>query len=100
VPIPTRAENQFRVRAEDVAARITPRTKAILLSYPSNPTGATMTREGLQAIVNLAVEHDLYLLTDEIYERLSYDAPHVSVAALPAPTSAPFCSTVSRKPTR
>ncbi len=83
VPIPTRAENQFRVRAEDVKVRITPRTKAILLSYPSNPTGATMTREGLQAIVDLAVQHDLYILTDEIYERLSYDAPHVGVAALP-----------------
>ncbi len=83
VPIPTRAENQFRVRAEDVASRITPRTKAILLSYPSNPTGATMTREGLQAIVDLAVANDLYILTDEIYERLSYDAPHVGVAALP-----------------
>ncbi len=82
ITVPTRAASGFRVGAEDVAARITPRTKAILLSYPSNPTGATMTREGLQAIVDLAVRHDLYLLSDEIYDRLSYDAPHTCVASL------------------
>jgi aminotransferase len=83
VPVPTRAEHGFRVQPEDVRARITPRTKAILLSYPSNPTGATMDRESLQAIVDLAVEHDLYLLSDEIYEQLSYDAPNISVTSLP-----------------
>ena len=82
VPVPTRAANQFRVQPDDIAARITPRTKAILLSYPSNPTGATMGRADLQAIVDLAVEHDLYVLSDEIYDRLSYDAPHTCVAAL------------------
>jgi Aspartate/tyrosine/aromatic aminotransferase len=83
VPVPCRAASGFRVSAEDVAAQITPRTKAILLSYPSNPTGATMDREGLQQIVDLAVAHDLYLVSDEIYDRLSYDAPHISVASLP-----------------
>lgn len=83
VPVPTRAEDAFKLRAEEVAARITPKTKAILLSFPSNPTGATMDRAGLQAVVNLAIEHDLYILSDEIYDRLSYDAPHVSVASLP-----------------
>jgi aminotransferase len=82
IPVPTRAANGFRASAEDVASRITPRTKAILLSYPSNPTGATMDREGLQAVVDLAVKHDLYILSDEIYDRLSYDAPHVCVASL------------------
>lgn len=83
VPVPTRAESGFRVAADEIARRITPRTKAVLLSYPSNPTGATMTREGLQAVVDLAAAHDLYLVSDEIYDRLSYDAPHTSVAALP-----------------
>ena len=82
IPVPTRAENGFRVLPEDLRAQITPRTKAILLSYPTNPTGATIDRPALQAIVDLAVEHDLYLLSDEIYERLSYDAPHISVPSL------------------
>jgi aminotransferase len=83
IPVPTRPQDGFRVRAEEIRARITPQTKAILLSYPSNPTGATMDAAGLQAIVDLAVEFDLYLVTDEIYDRLSYDEPHTSVASLP-----------------
>lgn len=83
VPVPTRAESGFKTQAEDVAARITPRTKAILLSYPTNPTGATMDAAGLQAIVDICVANDLYILSDEIYDRLSYDAPHVCVASLP-----------------
>jgi aminotransferase len=83
VDVPCRAADGFRVRAEEIARRITPKTKAILLSYPSNPTGATMDRAGLEAIVRLAVEHDLYLVSDEIYDRLSYDEPHTCVASLP-----------------
>ena len=83
VPVPTTIETGFRVSAADLAERVTPRTKAILLSYPSNPTGATMDKESLQQIVQFAVRHDLYLITDEIYDRLSYDAPHTSVASLP-----------------
>ncbi len=82
VPVPTCAENQFQTSVEDITSRITPRTKAILLSYPTNPTGATMTREGLQAVINVAREHDLYVVSDEIYDRLSYDAPHTCVASL------------------
>jgi aminotransferase len=83
IPVPTTAQTQFKVTVDTVLARITEKTKAILLSYPSNPTGATMTAEELQPIVDLAVAHDLYILSDEIYERLSYDAPPVSIAALP-----------------
>lgn len=83
VPVPTRAESGFKTHAGDVAALITPRTKAILLSYPTNPTGATMDAAGLQAIVDICVQNDLYILSDEIYDRLSYDAPHVCVASLP-----------------
>jgi len=81
--VPTTAADGFRVRAEEIERRITPRTKAILLAYPTNPTGATMDRAGLQAIVDLACKHDLYIISDEIYERLCYDAPPVSVPALP-----------------
>jgi aminotransferase len=83
ISVPSRAENGFRVDPDDVRAQVTPRTKAILLSYPSNPTGAVMDRETLQKLVDIAVEHDLYIVSDEIYDRLSYDAPHVSVASLP-----------------
>lgn len=82
ITVPTRGEDNFRLSAEAVRERITPRTKAILLAFPSNPTGATMDRESLQAVVDVAVEHDLYILTDEIYDRLSYDAPHNCVASL------------------
>lgn len=82
VPVPTRAAEGFRVRPEAVRERITPRTKAILLCYPSNPTGATIDRDTLQAIMDIAIEQDLYVVTDEIYDRLSFDAPHTCVASL------------------
>lgn len=82
VPIPTRGEDGFRLRAEAVEAAVTPRTKAILLCYPSNPTGATQTREDLQALVDIAVRHDLYILSDEIYDRLTYVGEHTCVASL------------------
>lgn len=82
VAIPSRGEEQFRVRPEDVEAAITPRTKALLLCYPSNPTGATQTRENLQAIMNLAVTHDLYVISDEIYDRLTYQGTHTCLASL------------------
>ncbi len=82
VQVPTTAADGFAVRASEIEARITDRTKAIILSFPTNPTGATMTRADLQAVVDIAVRHDLYLVSDEIYDRLSYDAPHVSVPSL------------------
>ena len=82
ITVPTSAENGFRLDPADLRARITPRTKAILLAYPNNPTGGVMDREGLQAIMDIAVERDLYVVSDEIYERLSYDAPPVCVASL------------------
>ncbi len=82
VDVPTRADDNFKTRPDAVRSRITPKTKAILLSYPTNPTGATMNREELQAVMDVAIEHDLYVISDEIYDRLSYDAPHTSVASL------------------
>ena len=83
VGIETRAENQFRVSVSQIEAATTPRTKAILLGYPSNPTGATMPREALQEIVDYARRRNLYLISDEIYDRLTYDGSHTCVAALP-----------------
>jgi aminotransferase len=81
--IRTRAENKFALNAEDVAASITPRTKAILLNFPSNPTGATLTQEEVEKIARVCIDHDLLVITDEIYSELTYSGPHSSIAALP-----------------
>src|SRR5512147_1191651 len=72
VPIATRVENNFMVTREEIAAKITPRTKAILIGYPNNPTGAVMSRERLLDIAQLAEQHDVIVLSDEIYDRLIY----------------------------
>ena len=82
VPIPTDASTGFTPTLEQIERAITPKTRAIFISYPSNPTGAVMSREGLQAIVDIANKHDLYIVTDEIYEHLSYGITHTCVAAL------------------
>jgi aminotransferase len=84
IPLPTRVEDEFQVTAEAVAARVTPRTKALLLGYPNNPTGAVMTRARLEAIAELAQERDLLIISDEIYDRLVYAGHrHVCLASLP-----------------
>ena len=83
VPVATGMETEFRVTARDLEAHCTDRTKAILLGYPSNPTGAQMTREGLVEIADLAARRDLIVVSDEIYDRLSYDIPHTCFPSLP-----------------
>lgn len=83
VPVPTQAENEFRVTAADIEERVTPRTKAILLGYPANPTGAQMTREDLLEIADVAARRDLIVIADEIYDRLSYGIEHTCFASLP-----------------
>ena len=84
VTIPTSAENGFRVTAADIEARLTSNTKAVLLSYPSNPTGAILERAELEAIAELLRERELVVISDEIYSELTYgDTPHVSIASLP-----------------
>ncbi len=82
VEIPARMEDEFQVDPERIQAAITPRTKAIFVAYPSNPTGAVATRQTLQAIADLAERHDLVLISDEIYDRLVYDFQHVCVPSL------------------
>lgn len=82
VVIPTTAETAFCVEPERIRSAITPKTKAILISYPSNPTGATATREVLEKIVAIAEEHDLYIITDEIYDRLTYDTAHTCLPTI------------------
>lgn len=73
VYVPTYAENNFVVTAEDIAARITPRSKVLFLGYPNNPTGAVLRRETLDEIARIVVDHDLLVISDEIYDRLVYD---------------------------
>ncbi|MFZ4116750.1 MAG: aminotransferase class I/II-fold pyridoxal phosphate-dependent enzyme [Chthoniobacterales bacterium] len=83
-PIPTRFEDDFILFAADVEAAITPRTKVLMLNFPTNPTGSTMPRAELSKIAELCVAHDLLVVTDEIYSELTYDdAVHHSIAALP-----------------
>jgi aminotransferase len=84
VPLRTRLQDEFQARAQDVEALITPRTKALLIGYPNNPTGAVMSRENLQALAAVAEKHDLLVISDEIYDRLVYGGHrHVCFAALP-----------------
>ncbi len=84
VAIPTRIEENFRLTAEAFSQRITPRTKVLMLNFPCNPTGATQTRAELEKIARLCIDHDLIVLTDEIYSELRYDGTdHVSIASLP-----------------
>lgn len=83
VYVPTHMENQFMVTAEAIEAAITPRTRALLLGYPNNPTGAVMTRERMLEITAVAQKHDLLVISDEIYDQLVYGIPHTCVPGLP-----------------
>ena len=83
VPVPTSMEQGFRVSATDIEARVNDRSKSILLGYPANPTGAQMAREDLAEIADLAARRDLTVISDEIYDRLSYGIPHTCLASLP-----------------
>ncbi len=83
IRVETFVKDDFQVTGAMLEAAITPRTKAILINYPNNPTGAILTRERLQEIADLAEKYDLLVLSDEIYERLVYDAEHINFASLP-----------------
>ena len=76
VHVPTSSEQNFEVTPEAIRERITPQTKALFLSYPSNPTGAVLRRKTLQEIAKLVIEHDLLVISDEIYDRLTYGKAH------------------------
>lgn len=83
VEVPSRMENNFVPDPKDLEAAITPKTKAILINYPSNPTGAVAERETLLEIAKIAEKHDLIVISDEIYDRLVYSGEHVCFPALP-----------------
>ncbi len=84
VVIDLKAENDFRLTAEELKAAITDKTKILVLPFPNNPTGAVMEREDLEAIAPIIKENDIYVLSDEIYAELTYtDKGHVTIASLP-----------------
>jgi aminotransferase len=83
VPVETRAEHSFKLQAEDLKAKLTPRSKVLILCYPSNPTGGIMSYEDWLPIARVVEEHDLIVISDEIYAELTYEGRHVSFASLP-----------------
>ena len=76
-------KNEFKLTAEELEKYTTPKTKVLVLPFPNNPTGAIMTREDLEPIAKFVEEHDLYVMSDEIYSELTYKEEHVSIASLP-----------------
>ncbi len=83
VPVACRAEDGFAVRAEAIERAITPRSKVLVLNFPTNPTGGTMNRGELEKIAALVLRHNLLVITDEIYSELTFEGEHVSIASLP-----------------
>ncbi len=82
VPVKTKAEDDFRITAEAIENAVTDKTKAIILPYPNNPTGAVMEKQHLEAIAKVIKKHDLVVISDEIYAELSYGIEHVSIASV------------------
>lgn len=83
VIIELKEENEFRLTKEELLAAITDKTKILVLPFPNNPTGAIMEKEDLEAIAEVCIEKDIFVLSDEIYSELSYKGDHVSIASLP-----------------
>ena len=83
VPIERKAENEFRLTAEELEAAITPKTKLLVMPFPNNPTGAVMEKKDLEAVAEVVKKHDLFVLSDEIYAELTYLENHVSIASIP-----------------
>ncbi len=83
VVIDLKEENDFRLTAEELKAAITPKTKILIMPFPNNPTGAIMERGDLEAVARVVIEHDLYVISDEIYAELTYLDDHVTISSLP-----------------
>ena len=83
ITVETKPENGFRLTSAMLEAKVTPRTKVLMLNFPNNPTGAIMSRADLEDIAAFACERDLIIITDEIYGELTYDTSHTSIVSLP-----------------
>ena len=81
VTIPLQEKNEFKLTAEELEAYITPKTKVLVMPFPNNPTGAIMTKEDLEPVVEVIKKHDLFVISDEIYSELTYGTKHVSIAS-------------------
>lgn len=83
VVIPLQYENEFKLTVEDLEKYVSPKTKVLIMPFPNNPTGSIMTKEDLEPVAQFVMEHDLYVISDEIYSELTYKTEHVSIASLP-----------------
>ncbi len=83
VPIETTVENEFRLTRRQLDENVTDKTKLLILNYPTNPTGAFLSRDEIRDIADFCIEHDLIVITDEIYGELSYEEPHTSILSVP-----------------
>ena len=83
VPLPLQEKDEFKLRPDDLEKAITDKTKILVLPFPNNPTGSIMTREDLEPIAKICIEHDIFVISDEIYAALTYECDHVSIASLP-----------------
>ena len=83
VIINLKAENEFRLTAEEILEAVTDKTKILILPFPNNPTGAIMEKEDLEAVAKVCIEKDLYVISDEIYSELSYKGNHISITSIP-----------------
>lgn len=83
VPVPLREERAFRLDVADLEARITPRTRLVIINSPHNPCGSMLTREDLRQVAELAQRHDFWVLADEIYSKITYEQPHESITQFP-----------------
>jgi aminotransferase len=83
VAIQTKKENGFRLTRAELEEHVSPKTKVLLLNYPNNPTGAALSKKDVEDIAAFAIEHDLIVLTDEIYDELTYDREHFSIISVP-----------------
>ncbi|TQD26186.1 aminotransferase class I/II-fold pyridoxal phosphate-dependent enzyme [Methanolobus vulcani] len=82
VIVSTKLENNFKITAEELEAAITPKTKAVIINYPNNPTGATMGKADLEAIADVVCEHDIMVISDEVYDCLTYNGGHTCFSSL------------------
>ena len=83
IPLETYDQDEYRLRPDVLAAKITPRSKVLVLAYPNNPTGGIMRREDLEELADIIIKNDLIVISDEIYSELTYNGKHVSIASLP-----------------
>jgi aminotransferase len=82
IPVPCREKDRFRVTPDAIMERVTGKTKVLILNFPNNPTGAVLDRDDLRTIADIACDHDLLVISDEVYAELTYDGPHAAVATI------------------